>query len=314
MIKSFIGGRLGNQFFRYAFARSLRYARGEKDDFLFSFTDVGNGSKTDGFDDQLKEFNVLDYKITENHIFLKEGTLWQRFLFGCDKLYGKIVGREGRSLRWIRFMDSQGCILGRPTLEDQSVKVPKTKDVLTRGTFEYPEYFKAIKPILMKEFTPRHEKREENRLLYEIIEKRNSVCVHVRRGDFVISSNQSTFLVCDPSYYERAISIMKSLVDDPVFIFFSNDIGWAKENIKIDGEVYYESGNDPMWEIARLMYSCKHFIMSNSTLSWWAQYLCRNENKVVVAPDHWFANTPYNMCLLDDERFVKLPTFNSPGK
>lgn len=30
--------------------------------------------------------------------------------------------------------------------------------------------------------------------------------------------------------------------------------------------------------------ACNHFVMSNSTLSWWAQYLCENERKIVVAP------------------------------
>ena len=45
--------------------------------------------------------------------------------------------------------------------------------------------------------------------------------------------------------------------------------------------------NNPDYEDFRLMYSCKHFIVSNSTFSWWAQYLGEDKGKIVIAPDVW---------------------------
>lgn len=43
----------------------------------------------------------------------------------------------------------------------------------------------------------------------------------------------------------------------------------------------------PVYETLRLMYNCKHFILSNSTFSWWGQFLSTSKNKLVVSPSLW---------------------------
>ena len=132
------------------------------------------------------------------------------------------------------------------------------------------------------------------------------MCVMVRRGDYLSEEFKAKFFVCDKEYFQKAIEKVKVLVDNPILIFFSNDIDWVRENINTDLPSYYESKTNPVWETMRLMYSCKHFIISNGTFSWWGQYLSRNEDKIVISPDHWYNNVDvdHKELLLDD--FIKI--------
>lgn len=101
-----------------------------------------------------------------------------------------------------------------------------------------------------------------------------------------------------------AIEKIKCIVENPVFFMFSDDIQWVRENVNTGCLTYYEDGTDPVWEKLRLMSACKHFIISNSTFSWWVQYLSRNGDKIVISPSRWF-NNDYKSPLID-EKWIKI--------
>ena len=207
-----------------------------------------------------------------------------------------------------KIMARRGMVVSvNPDSEPLLLPPSGVRKVFTYGSFEKYDYFKPIEPVLKREFTPIHPCRKENKALYDVIRNSNSVCLAVRRGDFMTGANRKTFYVCDLEYFKRAVAYMQEHVENPVFVVFSNDIAWVKEHIKIDGEVFYESGNDPVWETFRLMYSCKHFVISNSTLHWWAQWRSENANKIVVAPDRWYNAEGWESHLMLDY-FVRIPT------
>ena len=54
--------------------------------------------------------------------------------------------------------------------------------------------------------------------------------------------------------------------------------------------MFFETGKDDVFEKIRLMSKCKHFILSNSSFSWWAQYLSDSKEKIVVAPSRWYTS------------------------
>ena len=164
-----------------------------------------------------------------------------------------------------------------------------------------------MRQVLIKEFVPKRNPLKANKKLYNEIENTNSVFLGVRRGDYLTGNNRKLFHVCTADYYRNAIQLMSEKVSNPTFFIFSNDIAWVKENIDMTGyRVYYEPENNPVWETFRLMANCKHFIISNSTLHWWAQYCSGNNDKVVICPNRWFA-APIQRDALIEDSFITIP-------
>lgn len=303
-----IKGRLGNQFFRYAYARMLQLERGGCEQIVLGFSNMKGKDCDDGWCDSLVDFNVFKYETTDKRLIFKYGNLWQRiiaslFYFDLRVIHGN-RNREKIIDKWSPILDKVNVHIDSRIYHLSSLH--KRWNVITDGDFQCPTYFDKIKGILQNEFTPKYPVKRENEKLFHIIESRNSVCVTIRRGDYLADEYKKTFYLCDLEYFKKGIEIIKQKVKEPVFILFSDDVEWSKQNLKIEGaEVYAESGNDPLWEKTRLMYSCKHFIISNSSFSWWAQYLSRNKEKIVVCPDRWLNEDVPHYLVQDD--FIKIP-------
>lgn len=168
-----------------------------------------------------------------------------------------------------------------------SVKSPSYLE----GYWQTFKYFENIDSIIRKEFS--FKKNPDSRVLeqYQKIQSVNSVSIHIRRGDYVAFKSVNAYHgVCSLEYYEKAISLISKKVKDPVFFIFSDEINWAKENIKINGPHHFidNDASVPACEDLRLMSKCKHQIIANSSFSWWAAWLNDWNGKIVVAPHKWF--------------------------
>lgn len=95
-------------------------------------------------------------------------------------------------------------------------------------------------------------------------------------------------------------------VKNPHFFVFSDDLNWVKENLKTNVNItFVDSHNDSCNEL-NIMKHCKNFIISNSTFSWWAQYLSDNLGKVVVAPRPWLRKIPSDIYM---ENWITIPVY-----
>jgi len=130
--------------------------------------------------------------------------------------------------------------------------------------------------------------------VFNLIKAKNSVSIHIRRGDYLLPQFYNIFgNICTPQYYEKAIEIVKERIDNICYFIFSDDISWAKENIKLENMIFidWNTGNDSIYDMF-LMSKCKVNIIANSTFSFWAAYL-NDSSQIVIYPKIWYnTHTP----------------------
>lgn len=115
----------------------------------------------------------------------------------------------------------------------------------------------------------------------EMLNLGETVCVHVRRGDYMLLPERFAFVGL--RYIKTA---MKHFASDTLFVFTSDDIEWCKKHFRGDN-IYYSEGNSPLFDMFLATY-CTHNIISNSTFSWWGAYLNPNPSKKVICPSRWY--------------------------
>lgn len=278
MIEVNIVGQLGNQLFEYACARQLQEKYGGKI-YLNTYEMRQN---TPNF-----RLALLDFNLNENVEVVSERPLKEA---NADNYSVKILRKYFPDL-YFNMMAKKGVFVWKsariykplPLLNEKL-----QKRIVLNGYWQSEKYFSDVAEILRMELTPKEPLQPQNEELYNKIKNTNSVCVTIRRGDFMNEKNKGTFYICDNTYFRNALAYIKKCLPDCTFFGFSDDIDWVKNNMEFPGEVYYESGVDPVWEKLRLMSACKHFVLSNSSFSWWAQYLSNEKKKIVVAPDIWY--------------------------
>lgn len=115
-----------------------------------------------------------------------------------------------------------------------------------------------------------------------------TISLHVRRGDYLLPQH-SFYTQLDFEYYVKALDRIGNLQDYQLLIF-SNDIEWCKNNLnQLHHNISYIDKNSDYIDLC-LMSLCDHNIIANSSFSWWAAYLNKNPNKIVICPKNYINN------------------------
>lgn len=307
MIRINMHGRLGNQMFQYAFARKI--IEETKQDLLIDFKNVEKRGVADqGWKDSLEEFNVIPYEKHRSKIPLlfKNATMKQIIVGGIYFVWYKLLPYKKNLSNIYKRQIMFSSILNSCSLfwlSNGYYKFSNYKNPYLSGSFEDKKYFDSIKDILIEEFTPKKDISIIAQKFIEEIYGKETVCVSIRVFSEIKEDKQkaSLYSVTDKIYYEKAMEYFKRVKPNAKFVIFTDDSETVKKQYSFDKyEVMYEPKGLTLAEKLYSMSKCSHFVISNSTFSWWAQYLCTSNNKIIVSPDKWF-NSDYQPNLIEDE-------------
>jgi hypothetical protein len=287
MITVQLQGGLGNQMFEYACGRALA-VKNDTDLVL----DIGYLlDRTPRKNFTFRDYALDVFTISAQTVSRKK-PYWQMLL---TKVKNKILKSKGIEKS---FSYDPGVLSFGPSAS-------------LIGYWQSPKYFAGYEDVIRKDFALKEPLPAHSQQLLEEIKHTNSVAVHVRRGDFVDNPYHDIGLT--PDYYSKGLAyIMEQYTIEKVYVF-SDDIDWCKKNLHFSigpayGMVFVEKGHEGKHGEGNmiLMSNCQHFIIPNSSFSWWAAWLGVHPDKTVIAPKRWFADSTIDTSDLIPKEWVRI--------
>lgn len=285
-----LSGGLGNQLFQYAAGRALSlkyqvplvieksfYSESPNRSFKLNHFNVANV--------ELSKKELVAFLLNRNFRLTDYFKSTKSILSECDNIFAEKD-----------FSFDSGFL---------SVSAPVVLD----GYWQSLKYFESYSAKIKSEFDIKGEFSREHVQLKKEIYAQNSVAIHIRRGDYLSNPHvNSIHGICSDEYYVNAYQELVAAMGDVVPYFFSDDSDAAKKIIQLIGKGVLVNEVCPGNDISdfALMKACRHFIIANSTFSWWAAFLGEHATKMVYAPQKWFNAQEYNTNDLIPSNWIKI--------
>lgn len=287
-------GGLGNQLFQYAAGRRLAVARGTE-----LVLDLGWFRHDAPHYATPRTYELQDIPLPVRMISLPPETIsrWEG-------------GLRARARRW----PSRRTRLPVIRQQDDTVGVDERvlsapADVVLIGYWQSERYFHDVAETIRADLELPAAPAPRYWALLDAIHSSEAVAVHVRRGDYVTVPRTARFHGSLPtSYYHHAMRRVAERVSARPRVFvFSDDPEWAEEHLSFElpTEHVGRSGWPPAAEL-RLMASCRHHVIANSSFSWWAAWLAEHPGQVVVTPSAWFRDAAADSSAIVPSRWLRI--------
>lgn len=182
------------------------------------------------------------------------------------------------------------------------------KPVFLKGYWMSYKYFDNYQEVIFKDFTIRNSLVKHLSEVAHEIRSSNSIAMHIRCGDKLLPQYVELMGILSSSYYQDGIDYIINKKNEKIKLYaFTDSIENAKLYIPNNLDVTWVSQNitkSPI-EDFYLMTQCQNIIISNSSFSWWAAYLNKSKDRIVVIPKKWYNNNQYNGKDLYCEGWVK---------
>jgi hypothetical protein len=186
-----------------------------------------------------------------------------------------------------------------------------------------PRYFLGVEDALKKELAFKAVPAGVDPELVSEMHLTQSVCVHARRLLGVCADPTNTrasvvryYGACGIDYYRNALSTLSQACGALTAYLFSDDAAWARENVQSMASpgctIRVIEEADPLKSFY-LMRQCRHFVVANSTFSWWAAWLGEYPGKMVWVPSVWNQGEKRFPSELFPENWSVVPVASSHG-
>ncbi|MCP5410266.1 MAG: alpha-1,2-fucosyltransferase [Chromatiaceae bacterium] len=264
-----IFGGIGNQLFAYAAARRLELVN----DAELVLDDISGFV----YDHQYQR----QYQLDHFHIPCRKATPAERL-----EPFSRV--RRYLNRRWNqRLLFEQRKYLMQEGVDfDPRLLACKPKGTLyLEGYWQSENYFKDVEWVIRDDLRISAPDDSMNLGMADQIRQGITVAVHVRFFDEPDNSEGNN---ASGDYYQRAIAEMGQRVPEAHYFVFSDRPQAARARIPLPDHrvtlVNHNRGDTMAYADLWLMTQCQHFIIANSTFSWWGAWLSASPDKIIIAP------------------------------
>lgn len=280
-----VKGGLGNQMFQFALYEKLKWMGYEA--VLDDTKLCRHGNQHNGMD-LMNAFPITYTRISK----------WQRLKYLGWRFHDAIIKRIS-----VLHMENKILYDSEPTPVEL---ILKDNIHYLRGYWQSPSYWLDIREQLLHSFSFNLSQIDDGITdLINKIQNENSVSLHVRRGDFLWPDNvEKRMGICTLDYYVHAVQYIEQSIGNCTFYIYTDDPKWVKDNFNNLNYILVDRNTGKYSYLDMyLMSISKHNIIANSTFSWWAAWLNRNPDKIVVCPNKWYNNMGSELIM---DEWVKL--------